>query len=284
MRETWRSPKGKKHLSYSPEFAEKVIKLFDEGMASIDIARQTDMKGYMIRLILKRHGRKPSERQRHGSPYPEEKVAEVVAFYRDCKSTRETGEHFGIHTRVVRELLIKNGSYEPEWQEKEIPEEDAKAIVEEWNAGKPLARIAIDRGIGKARLKRLLIDNGIVPQERKLRGTKHGSWEGGRFEDKQGYWWTYITPDDPMAIMAVKGRYIAEHRLVMARAIGRPLERNETVHHINGDRKDNRLENLQLRHGGHGKGIVLKCADCGGHNIIEVPLTAQELKEQEGKP
>ena len=39
---------------------------------------------------------------------------------------------------------------------------------------------------------------------------------------------------------------MAEHRLVVARALGRPLTRDESVHHLNGDRGDCRLENLEL--------------------------------------
>ena len=42
------------------------------------------------------------------------------------------------------------------------------------------------------------------------------------------------------------GREVLEHRHIMEQHLGRKLERYENVHHLNGDRTDNRLDNLEL--------------------------------------
>lgn len=52
----------------------------------------------------------------------------------------------------------------------------------------------------------------------------------------------------------MRQRTTAEHRYVMEQNIGRELLPEETVHHINGIRDDNRLENLELFSSRHGPG------------------------------
>lgn len=52
----------------------------------------------------------------------------------------------------------------------------------------------------------------------------------------------------------VRGDDIYEHRYVMEQHIGRKLTDAETVHHVNGDRMDNRIENLELFSSRHGPG------------------------------
>ena len=98
----------------------------------------------------------------------------------------------------------------------------------------------------------------------------HGNWKGGRVNTSGGY---VAVMGGEFPEMKDSGGYTLEHRLVMARHLGRPLDRHETVHHINGDRKDNRIENLQLRKGKHGKGVAYQCECCGSMNVKPVRLS-----------
>jgi hypothetical protein len=77
---------------------------------------------------------------------------------------------------------------------------------------------------------------------RSRKGVKNGNWKGGRSLAGPGYI-LVLRPDHPFA--SCHG-YVMEHRLVMEAHIGRVLLSTEVVHHINGDIKDNRIENLML--------------------------------------
>lgn len=81
------------------------------------------------------------------------------------------------------------------------------------------------------------------PKKVRRYGTEHHNWKGGIQYHTAGYLMEYA-PDHPDA-PPNKG-YVMQHRLVMERELGRYLHADELVHHKNGDKQDNRLENLEL--------------------------------------
>ena len=74
-------------------------------------------------------------------------------------------------------------------------------------------------------------------------GIRHPNWKGGIILDKDGYLYERCE-GHPRATR--HGSYVYQHVLVMERYLGRYLGPNEQVHHINGCKTDNRIQNLQL--------------------------------------
>jgi len=81
-----------------------------------------------------------------------------------------------------------------------------------------------------------------ILEERLPKGKNHWNWKGGKRKDIRGY--VLVKADDhPFA--DCRG-YVREHRLVMEKCLGRHLNSEEIVHHVNGIFDDNKIENLKL--------------------------------------
>jgi hypothetical protein len=101
------------------------------------------------------------------------------------------------------------------------------------------------RGLCNTHYRRLLHTGDARPEQPIRVVTGEGSLS-------HGYWKVQVPDEDRWLAPGLDSAM--EHCLVMARHLGRPLYDDEVVHHVNGVRTDNRLENLELWSTAHPKG------------------------------
>lgn len=96
-------------------------------------------------------------------------------------------------------------------------------------------------------------------------GSKNWKWRGGRTRSESGYV-TVRVWDYPGTLKSIS---IHEHVYVMAKFLGRPIREKESIHHKNGVRDDNRLENLEL----------WSCSQPRGQRVVDKIQWAKEILE-----
>ena len=97
---------------------------------------------------------------------------------------------------------------------------------------------------------------------------KRSGYRKDGYVTQQGYRVISIDPDDPYVEMAglVHGcsYRVRNARYVMAQRLGRPLRDQENVHHLNGNRLDDRIENLELWVTAQPAGVRITGIHCAG--------------------
>lgn len=213
----------------------------------------------------------------------------VVNAYRAGRTIRELADQHGVSLgpiqRVLREHGVKARKGRGADKAPRRPRATAKGpraftdqqraeVVARFLAGESQAALADAFRCGATTIQRVLRAGGVPAGAHGQMRDRHHNWKGGRRQHRDGYVMVRPENDDTIgqAMKGVNG-YVLEHRLVMAHALGRPLTASETVHHKDDVRRDdNRLENLQLRQGRHGKGAAFRCRACGSHDVEAVDL------------
>lgn len=209
---------------------------------------------------------------------------QIIQIYKSCKSVPRTAEILGIGTATIARALAKNGverigltEYRKTMGVKKdepyigIYTGSTQEILDWYASGMSMKAIAAKIGRSVHIVARRVKQAGISRPWRG-KGPEHSSWTGGRNSGGGGYLRNWIDEASVYASMRNKNGYVKEHRLVLAQKLGRPLLPTETVHHIDGDRSNNALENLQLRQGKHGKHMVMCCMECGSRNVGPIKI------------
>lgn len=152
---------------------------------------------------------------------------------------------------------------------------ESRQIVDLYKAGHSRNKVAQTLGVSHNTVTAHLKRHGVELERRDKKGAEHHRWTGRGRIDSKGYVRVKLDASHPFAASMAnptRGGTVFEHRLVMAEHLGRPLEAHETVHHLNGVRWDNRIENLQLLTDVHPRGANLRCADCGSKYIVGEPI------------
>ena len=258
---------------------DQITAAYSEKLSAYKVADDLGVTSKYVYSVLARCGVHTvglTEYRRNAERYPRDIQWKIKCAYEDGKSVHELVDGYGGSIYAILQALRRmGGKTRPPQGKRQKPITDDKITkaCEMYASGMSQPAIGAALGYSQVVISRVLKETNTIIRGRRASNERHGNWKGGR-ANADGYVLVRHDPASPIE-RPRRGGMVLEHRLVMARHLNRPLRSNETVHHINGNRTDNRIENLQLHNGRHGKGQAMCCLDCGSFNIGHAPIIAE---------
>lgn len=179
----------------------------------------------------------------HGKPVDVKKCLEL---YNSGLSINEVGRRLGHHHAVIKYHLVRHNIKIRSQRESQRKPVSSEKIAQMYKSGISAVEIASELNLTYQCIYDRLAEVGVKTRSRKeqievmkkrgryniSRGENHKNWNGGITVDTSGY-----------RLININGKYIREHRYVWENNNG-PLPNSWIIHHLNGKKLDNRIENL----------------------------------------
>lgn len=247
---------------FTPEETAEIVRLYvEERQSTRKIGLSLQVRPTFIADLLRAEGAMKGTTAKGWTKMSPGDIDEARRRLSGGESAPSVAKDYGVHAATVRRWCgAPTKKHEGKGHPVVLSDELVAEMGRRWESGESTTALSKEIGLSPQYVWEKLRSAGYKYVHPRVRP----DW---RYVTPDGYVDVSIPDDHPFAgKMMRRNGSISEHRLVMANALGRPLESFEYVRHRNGDRSDNRIENLQFVLS-QPKGAAPRCRECSSMDV-----------------